>query len=169
MEYGWGFAALMAGLLLTGLVFVVMGVQMACGRWRHALAGAAGLSEREREAAGVAQAARVGGVLLVAVGAGVVGLGGWQAWTSYTPEADGVLTAAGVFLVLVDLFVAWALRRRTPGIRGRLLACPVAPSVRHGARRPRSRRVPCACRAGRPGPAPAPRARPRTAAGRPRG
>lgn len=58
----------------------------------------------------MAQAARVGGVLLVAVGAGVVGLGGWQAWTSYTPEGDGVLTAAGVFLVLVDLFVAWALR-----------------------------------------------------------
>ena len=54
MEYGWGFAALMAGLLLTGLVFVVTGIQMACGRWRHALAGAAGLSEREREAAGVA-------------------------------------------------------------------------------------------------------------------
>ena len=101
MEYGWGFAALMAGLLLTGLVFVVTGIQMACGRWRHALAGAAGLSESEREAAGV---------LLVAVGAGVVGLGGWQAWTSYTPEGDGVLTAAGVFLVLVDLFVAWALR-----------------------------------------------------------
>ena len=49
MEYGWGFAALMAGLLLTGLVFVVTGIQMACGRWRHALAGAAGLSERERE------------------------------------------------------------------------------------------------------------------------
>ena len=110
MEYGWGFAALMAGLLLTGLVFVVTGIQMACDRWRHALAGAAGLSERAREAAGVAQAARVGGVLLVAVGAGVVGLGGWQAWTSYTPEGDGVLTAAGVFLVLVDLFVAWALR-----------------------------------------------------------
>ena len=43
MEYGWGFAALMAGLLLTGLVFVVTGIQMACGRWRHALAGAAGL------------------------------------------------------------------------------------------------------------------------------
>ena len=41
MEYGWGFAALMAGLLLTGLVFVVTGIQMACGRWRHALAGAA--------------------------------------------------------------------------------------------------------------------------------
>ena len=82
MEYGWGFAALMAGLLLTGLVFVVTGIQIA----------------------------RVGGVLLVAVGAGVVGLGGWQAWTSYTPEGDGVLTAAGVFLVLVDLFVAWALR-----------------------------------------------------------
>ena len=39
-----------------------------------------------------------------------MGLGGWQAWTSYTPEGDGVLTAAGVFLVLVDLFVAWALR-----------------------------------------------------------
>ena len=104
MEYGWGFAALMAGLLLTGLVFVVTGIQMACGRWRHALA------LRKTCGAGVAQAARVGGVLLVAVGAGVVGLGGWQAWTSYTPEGDGVLTAAGVFLVLVDLFVAWALR-----------------------------------------------------------
>lgn len=110
MEYGWGFAALMAGLLLMGLVFVVTGIQMACGRWRHALAGAAGLSEREREAAGAAQATRVAGVLLVAVGAGVVVLGCWQAWTYYTPESDGVLTVAGVFLVLVDLFVVWALR-----------------------------------------------------------
>ena len=110
MEYGWGFAALMAGLLLTGLVFVVTGIQMACGRWRHALAGAAGLPEREREASGVAPATRVGGVLLIVVGAGVVGLGGWQAWASYTPESDGMLTVAGVFLVLVDLFVVWALR-----------------------------------------------------------
>ena len=110
MEYGWGLAALMAGLLLMGIVLVVTGIQMACGRWRHALAGAAGLSERDREASGVAQATRVAGVLLIAVGAGIVGLGGWQAWTSYTPESDGVLTAAGVFLVLVDLFVIWALR-----------------------------------------------------------
>ena len=47
---------------------------------------------------------------LIVVGAGVVGLGGWQAWASYTPESDGMLTVAGVFLVLVDLFVVWALR-----------------------------------------------------------
>lgn len=109
MGFGWGFAVFVAGILLMGLVFVVAGVQMARGRWRHVLAGASALSKRERGSAATGRAVRATGVLLVLLGLGVAGIGGWQAWLSYAPGNDGMLAFAGAIIVLVDLFVVWAL------------------------------------------------------------
>lgn len=106
----WGLWAMTAAAALLGATLVVAGVQMARGKWKHALAGASQLSKREFDGQTEPQAARALGVMLAVFGIGVGLLVGFQTWASYAPENDGTLLFAGIAIVLVDLLVVWAFR-----------------------------------------------------------
>ncbi|WP_172623323.1 hypothetical protein [Arabiibacter massiliensis] len=106
----WGLWAMTAGAALLGATLAVAGVQLARGKWKHVLAGASQLSKRELDGAVEPQTARALGVLLALLGIGVGLIIGFQTWASYKPEDDGTLLIVGIALVLVDLFVVWAVR-----------------------------------------------------------